>query len=87
MQRQIHSQVATAAPVPAAGGPTTTSPLPPSIRMDASTDVLIKALNKVSNELSEVLVGGDNVNDGGWGRAPMGARRPAASFRLVLELP
>lgn len=36
---------------------------------------------------SRVLVGGDNTGDGDWGRAPMGARRPAASFRLVLELP
>ena len=36
---------------------------------------------------SRVLVGGDNTAEGEWGRAPMGARRPAASFRLVLELP
>lgn len=34
---------------------------------------------------SRVLVGGDNAAGGDWGRAPMGARRPAASFRLVLE--
>lgn len=35
---------------------------------------------------SRVLVGGDNAAAGDWGRAPMGARRPAASFRLVLDL-
>lgn len=33
---------------------------------------------------SRVLVGGEGT--GNWGRAPMGARRPAASFRLVLDL-
>jgi formylglycine-generating enzyme required for sulfatase activity len=36
---------------------------------------------------SRVLVGGEMSAEGPWGRAPMGARRPAASFRLVLELP
>ena len=35
---------------------------------------------------SRVLVGGDETGNGSWGRAPMGARRPAASFRLVLDL-
>lgn len=35
---------------------------------------------------SRVLVGGEASGSGGWGRAPMGARRPAASFRLVLDL-
>ncbi|MCD6060109.1 MAG: hypothetical protein K0S16_420, partial [Moraxellaceae bacterium] len=35
---------------------------------------------------SRVLVGGEMTASGPWGRAPMGARRPAASFRLVLEL-
>lgn len=39
-----------------------------------------------SNCASRVLVGGENTGAGGWGRAPMGARRPAASFRLVLDL-
>lgn len=36
--------------------------------------------------LSRVLVGGEHAADGDWGRAAMGARRPAASFRLVLDL-
>lgn len=38
--------------------------------------------------LSRVLVGGENATSGAgdWGRAAMGARRPAASFRLVLDL-
>lgn len=36
---------------------------------------------------SRVLVGGENAATGNWGRAAMGARRPAASFRLVLDLP
>lgn len=35
---------------------------------------------------SRVLVGGEGTGNGSWGRAPMGARRPAASFRLVLDL-
>lgn len=35
---------------------------------------------------SRVLVGGEEADSGGWGRAPMGARRPAASFRLVLDV-
>jgi formylglycine-generating enzyme required for sulfatase activity len=35
---------------------------------------------------SRVLVGGEHAGTDGWGRAPMGARRPAASFRLVLDL-
>lgn len=35
---------------------------------------------------SRVLVGGEVAPSGNWGRAGMGARRPAASFRLVLEL-
>lgn len=35
---------------------------------------------------SRVLVGGEDSGASGWGRAPMGARRPAASFRLVLDL-
>lgn len=35
---------------------------------------------------SRVLVGGEHADTEGWGRAPMGARRPAASFRLVLDL-
>lgn len=34
---------------------------------------------------SRVLVGGEVSAGSSWGRAPMGARRPAASFRLVLE--
>lgn len=37
--------------------------------------------------VSRVLVGGESTAGGEWGRAPMGARRPAASFRLVLEAP
>ena len=38
--------------------------------------------------LSRVLVGGESAasTSGDWGRAAMGARRPAASFRLVLDL-
>lgn len=36
--------------------------------------------------VSRVLVGGEIAPSGNWGRAGMGARRPAASFRLVLEL-
>lgn len=36
--------------------------------------------------LSRVLVGGETTASGDWGRAAMGARRPAASFRLVLDL-
>lgn len=34
---------------------------------------------------SRVLVGGEVSAGNSWGNAPMGARRPAASFRLVLE--
>jgi formylglycine-generating enzyme required for sulfatase activity len=35
---------------------------------------------------SRILVGGEYDASSAWGRAPMGERRPAASFRLVLEL-
>lgn len=41
---------------------------------------------EAENCASRVLVGGEMSAQGPWGRAPMGARRPAASFRLVLEL-
>ncbi|MFZ5561388.1 MAG: formylglycine-generating enzyme family protein [Pseudomonadota bacterium] len=41
---------------------------------------------EAENCASRVLVGGEMSAEGPWGRAPMGARRPAASFRLVLEL-
>lgn len=43
------------------------------------------AVNDSERCASRVLVGGEVSAGSSWGRAPMGARRPAASFRLVLE--